>query len=213
MNKNLLEIIKKATEETTGCDILKVTRRADHVQARNIFYKIARDNSYTLQAIGDFMNKDHASVMHGLKKFQFDSDTDKAFRGSYELVAGLVGQIIPIEEVKPSKALIEAYEAQNRILLSRVLELQLELGRKPVIEMPSDIETSLEGIPHHRIQSFKDNQLASFIRVEHAKIAQRKAQDAQDEIDLATAAAFRDEFNTKKRTYVMKSHTFDYDIA
>jgi hypothetical protein len=210
---NLLDMIKKATEDVTGCDIFKTTRRVNHVQARNIFYKIARDNNYTFQAIGDFMGKDHASVIHGIKKFKFDADTDKSFIATYELVAGLISQIVPNNEVKPSKGIIEAYEAQNRVLLSKVLQLQTEINERPTIQKPSDIQVSLEGIPQHRIESFKENQLASFIKVERARIKQRESRDLQDKIDVSRREEFSQAFSTRNIKPIMKSHTFDYRIA
>jgi len=55
----------------TGLDIRKNTRQIEYVMARNIYYKIAKDDLRlgTLSAVGKPLKKDHTTVLHGLKNF------------------------------------------------------------------------------------------------------------------------------------------------
>ena len=56
-NTKMLEVIRKAVETVTNCDVVERTRQREYVQARMIFYKFARDNKQTLQAIGKFLRE------------------------------------------------------------------------------------------------------------------------------------------------------------
>ena len=82
-NTKMLEVIRKAVETITSCDVVERTRQREYVQARSIFYRFARDNKQTLQAIGQFLKRDHATVMHSLKKFEQDVEYDSVFRANY----------------------------------------------------------------------------------------------------------------------------------
>lgn len=65
-----LDDIKYLVEREIGVDLSIQSRRRHLVYARFIFFKLARDNTrYSLSDIGRLINKDHASVLHGIKQF------------------------------------------------------------------------------------------------------------------------------------------------
>lgn len=65
-----LDDIKHLVERETGVDLSLRSRIRHLVYARFLFFKLARDHtSHTFKDIGRFINKDHASVLHGIKQF------------------------------------------------------------------------------------------------------------------------------------------------
>ena len=65
-----LDDIKHLVERETGIDLSLRSRRRHLVYARFLFFKLARNHtSHTFKDIGRFINKDHASVLHGVKQF------------------------------------------------------------------------------------------------------------------------------------------------
>jgi len=64
----MIEKFKKIIEFETGVNVEIVSRKRNFVEARAIYYKLLRDiSNMTLQAIGDTVNKDHATILHSLK--------------------------------------------------------------------------------------------------------------------------------------------------
>lgn len=73
MNHPQLETVFKACQAVLGIKWKKKDRRIDYVYKRAIFYRVARDlTGASLSQIGDLVDRDHATVMHGLKRFKTD---------------------------------------------------------------------------------------------------------------------------------------------
>jgi hypothetical protein len=63
--------IKVQVSKELGLSLNRNTRRREYVYARAIYFKLCREFSHaTLTSIGKSVNRDHASVLHGL--FVFD---------------------------------------------------------------------------------------------------------------------------------------------
>lgn len=84
MNKKFKTLIKikKLVEADLGLDdISKKTRQRDYVFARFLYYKVARDVSKSsLSSIGQVVNRDHATALYGISKFDDLVDYNKDFR-------------------------------------------------------------------------------------------------------------------------------------
>lgn len=84
MNKKFKTLIKikKLVEADLGLDdISKKTRQRDYVFARFLYYKVARDISKSsLSSIGQVVNRDHATALYGISKFDDLVDYNKDFR-------------------------------------------------------------------------------------------------------------------------------------
>ena len=66
-----LEIIKRIVENKFQVNIDMVTRVRSHVYARYIFYRLCKDFTFcSLNQIAEVVNKNHATVMHGLQQFE-----------------------------------------------------------------------------------------------------------------------------------------------
>lgn len=184
-NTKMLEVIRKAVETVTNCDVVERTRQREYVQARSIFYRFARDNKQTLQAIGKFLERDHATVMHSLKKFEQDVEYDSAFRANYNAVKDILGNLDVKGCEDATETLLEAYEMRNTYLIEQNTELRAKLSR---LTSDDTINELLEGIPEDKIQYFISNQLRSFVNIEKAIL---KRDEAQREVDIKAKKEFK----------------------
>jgi len=176
-NTKMLEVIRKAVETITNCDVVERTRQREYVQARSIFYRFARDNKQTLQAIGHFLKRDHATVMHSLKKFEQDVEYDSVFRANYNAVKDILGNLDVKGCEDATETLLEAYEMRNTYLIEQNTELRAKLSR---LTSDDTINELLTGLPESRIQYFIDNQLKSFVNIEKAILKRDEAQREGD---------------------------------
>lgn len=63
-----LQDIKNFIDTEFDIDISKNTRKREYVEARCLYYKLAKEyTKLTLERIGAVLNRDHATVLHGLK--------------------------------------------------------------------------------------------------------------------------------------------------
>ena len=184
-NTKMLRLIATAVETITNCDVLERTRQREYVQARSIFYRFARDNKQTLQAIGKFLERDHATVMHSLKKFEQDVEYDSVFRANYNAVKDILGNLDVKGCEDATETLLEAYEMRNTYLIEQNAELRAKLSR---LTSDDTINELLTGLPEGRIQYFIDNQLKSFVNIEKAIL---KRDEAQREADLKAKREFK----------------------
>ena len=184
-NTKMLEVIRKAVETITSCDVVERTRQREYVQARSIFYRFARDNKQTLQAIGNFLKRDHATVMHSLKKFEQDVEYDSVFRANYNAVKDILGNLDVKGCEDATETLLEAYEMRNTYLIEQNTELRAKLSR---LTSDDTINELLTGLPESRIQYFISNQLKSFVNIEKAIL---KRDEAQREADLKAKREFK----------------------
>lgn len=77
------EKVRKAIQKVTRVDIQEKTRRYEIIESRMIYYKILRDKGFTLQEIGDSLEKNHATVLHSLKVFDDIVGIDKDLKRKY----------------------------------------------------------------------------------------------------------------------------------
>ena len=83
--KNSEKLIIEAVESATGVlDIMKKTRKREHVDARRIAYMIFRETQfYTFEKIGELFNRNHATVLFGIRSGQSLIDFDPKFKENY----------------------------------------------------------------------------------------------------------------------------------
>lgn len=78
------EQIKKLVIENTGIDIDNPVRKRAFVEARAIYYKLLREyTSLSLSEIGNYVKKDHATVIHGIKNLNDWCDVDIGLKNKY----------------------------------------------------------------------------------------------------------------------------------
>jgi len=84
--RELFEYVIDAVEYSSGLkNIKEKTRRREFVDARRIAYHILRSiHGLSFQAIATEFDKNHASVIHGIKDVDFLIKTDSFFEDTYK---------------------------------------------------------------------------------------------------------------------------------
>jgi hypothetical protein len=91
---NDIEIICDAVAVVTKSNPMSRDRVRENVDARRIVYKICRDVlNLTYIRIAKYFDKNHASVLHGLKHFDALFETDKDFRKNYNAVMKVISSL------------------------------------------------------------------------------------------------------------------------
>lgn len=84
--------ILNTIQKVTGVDITTKTRKYEFIEARMIYYKLLRDRGYSLQEIGDTLDKNHATVLHAINVFEdiieYDKDLVEKYSAAIQLLAG-----------------------------------------------------------------------------------------------------------------------------
>ena len=79
-----LDFIIDTLQKKTGLNLRRNTRKREYFLARAIYYKLAKEYTIcSLDKIGAELGKDHATVLHGIKKF--DLEMKKYYPELYEL--------------------------------------------------------------------------------------------------------------------------------
>ena len=120
---NKLREIKTLIENEVGYPLDKNSRKREVVMARALYYKIARDlysgsNKLTLRKIGEELGKDHATVLHGLRKVSPFVLKDTYFNNVYKSVLHVID--------KSKYENFSESEAENERLKSENISLRIE---------------------------------------------------------------------------------------
>ena len=84
---NKAELLKYVIREHLKKEVNEVGRDRLLIEARFIYFYILRqDEQMVYQKIGDTVNMNHASVLHGCQKVKFWLETDHQFRDKYLMV-------------------------------------------------------------------------------------------------------------------------------
>ena len=90
----MIEKFKKIIELETGVNVEIVSRKRNFVEARAMYYKLLRDvSNMTLQAIGDTVNKDHATILHSLKSVDDWMRYDRKLADRYKNILYAIDKI------------------------------------------------------------------------------------------------------------------------
>tara|TARA_R110000744_G_C19157441_1_gene540099 strand:- start:124 stop:750 length:627 start_codon:yes stop_codon:yes gene_type:complete len=208
----MLDIIKKAVETSTGLDLMKITRQTEYVKARNLFYHFARSQGQTFYSIGQYLNKDHATIMHGIKKFKIEIEWDTDLQRRVEEIHGLIGGLDLKDCKDASETILDAYEMHNKVLYHENIDLKNRIAHLEADRVLT-IEDMLEGISKDRIDSFIENQLSTFIKVERSMMAQDKAKLDRDALDKQVRIEFDELTYIKPKRSAKRAIKYLYPIA
>lgn len=162
---NELYLIYSACKTVWGVDPKKTERTRPYPYARACFYKIAKqETDNTLNFIGSFLNKDHATVIHGIKKFEeyeLVPDFIEQYAKCLELFIDLKEEISLksantegalqeitqkiIHEHKGYERKIKDLQTENRNLTFSVMKLKTKNPEwlEPLINLPEDLKDEL----------------------------------------------------------------------
>lgn len=139
----------KAIKEVTGVDLKTKTRKYRFIEARMLYYKILRDNGFTLSEIGNTLNKNHATVLHSLNTFDTIISIDKDLKDKYKMVKRL------IEPEKINKVVLEEEVKTLREELRRYTQFQCLNKLMLLLEYDNEFETRVENFIHRARYEFK----------------------------------------------------------
>ena len=87
MDSIKVRTIKYIVGKKLNLDLNRRSRKFEYVKARMMCYKILREQcNFSLQDIGRYFKKNHATVLHSLKEFDAVCIYDKKFKEDYESV-------------------------------------------------------------------------------------------------------------------------------
>lgn len=81
--KTELDAIKIIVEGELDINIFGDSRKRNLVDARIIYAKIARENNHSYKSIGKHIGKDHATIIHYMKNFDWLFSSNTEFRETY----------------------------------------------------------------------------------------------------------------------------------
>ena len=109
MNK---ETIKEIVENYFELSISRNTRKRQYVEARAIYFKLCREfTQLSLEQIGESVNRDHASVLHGVKSINTWVQVDKRMKNSMHILRNKIinYQIEKDETVELNESIVLKY--------------------------------------------------------------------------------------------------------
>jgi hypothetical protein len=122
-----IAVVRSIVEEVFSVDISIRRRKSDYVEARRIFYKILRDEGYSLKQIGlnSPMPVDHTTVIHHLTELESMIGLYSAPRRNYDRCLQMFcetrGRDISMSSVDLRKSV--------SLLTARALRLEEELDK------------------------------------------------------------------------------------
>lgn len=144
-------------------DYLKLfesSRKREIVEARQAVFYIAykTNQQLTLEAIGEYFNKNHATVIHGIKSAENLMGTNKEF------ALKLNSAMLRYKSIGLSKVTYIAHPLSNDVkgniekILAIVKEINLkELNTIPFVPYLADILALDDSIPEHRLRGISNN--------------------------------------------------------
>ena len=168
-----INVIKDIVEDFTGLDIAAKTRKRDFTDARQIYCKIARDENPTIVTttkIGEIINRDHATVIHSVKKAAIIIEQDPSLMNLYMKIMTVINRIKDKKIDSTAEVVDDIEHVYNDKLASlkndykkKVEELRIKNKRLlPIIEL-------LEELPTDQINSFQETRLKPFIKMFKAR--------------------------------------------
>ena len=138
--KQVLDQYVQTILEVDGIDVREKGRKRPKVDLVKIFCKHAKHNlKLSLTRIGEYLNRDHATVLHACNKYDELYFSDKDFREKAEFYITRFSSIDGLDRLEPNKdALFEIIPLMSEATRGKILKwvMQTEL----VIKYPEAIE-------------------------------------------------------------------------
>jgi hypothetical protein len=110
------DLLRSTIQVVVGCDIKNRTKKTEFVYGRMVFYVLMRNQGCTLQTIGDYVGKDHATVLVAINQFYNLITQDKYLRDVYfECSRSFKERVEPIRVVGKMPSNSYAEELQSRL--------------------------------------------------------------------------------------------------
>ncbi len=155
--------ITKIVAEILGLEYLQLfqkTRKREIVEARQIamFVASTQIKTLSLSKIGEYYNKDHATVIHALKTVNNLCETDHLFKGKVDQA------IVKYNLIEANRIVYIAHPISNDIqgniekILAIVKQINLEEKNvSPFVPYLADVLALDDTIPEHRKKGISNN--------------------------------------------------------
>lgn len=133
-----IDLLINIMKSETGLDLKRKTRKREYVDARAIaFYIIKTELELSLEAIGRCFDKNHATVLHGLRVFYNLIETDKSFKNKFNKIFFTFkkqtgADVIVQDNTDEIKKLKSLYNQRIKVLLLENNKLKLQVESKDV---------------------------------------------------------------------------------
>ncbi len=140
----MIEKFKKIIELETGINVEIVSRKRNFVEARAIYYKLLRDvSNMTFQAIGDTVNKDHATIIHSLNSIDDWMKYDRKLTDRYKNILYAIDKIDETD--------FNSLRYENIMLNLKIDELTKKLSGNRLYELMDKIPFDKEEAVYDRL--------------------------------------------------------------
>lgn len=130
---NEFQDVKAIVEMIMGTEVFVNNRKRSVVEARMIIASMLRDMGYSLKTIGNFLKKDHATIVHYNKALMSLLDIDKALMMKYlKCKEMIITKEQPVNLVKEPDYKEEYYKLLVRI---EILEKEKEILKNDMAEI------------------------------------------------------------------------------
>jgi hypothetical protein len=126
-NRGEIEKLKDIIGVVFGVDVDSSSRTMPHPYARAAFSKILRTRGYTLAYIGGMIGKSHATIIHYIKRWEEEVETNAQLRIKYQEIQDKL-----IENVDPIHTL-SAFELKKQVMSLRKENKKLYLEKSQML--------------------------------------------------------------------------------
>ena len=177
-----LDFIIDTLQNKTGLDIRKRTQVREYFLTRAIYYKLAKEYTFhSLSKIGAEVGKDHATVLHGIKKFDLEMkkyypelyDLYENFRLRYPVELFNNDDDIPApEEISSIVKRINDMDNQLKVKDAEIVRLNLEIDlmKHNGEDKRSDIVKLVSEIPEDQLPLFMER-VTAMVKMMNTTIA------------------------------------------
>jgi len=128
MTEQQIKDLKRIIEDVCKVDFKLRSRKRKYINARAIAYKILRKKEYqSLHTIARYFNKNHSTVLYGLKNFKYMVLDDAQMKRNYQEVervwTSLSDEYKDLTPIKIKKHL-KNLEEQNKMLNLSLIDVQ-----------------------------------------------------------------------------------------
>jgi hypothetical protein len=162
-----LERLKEIVDNEVGFDISVKRRIRDLVYYRYIFFKIAREQlkGLTTTAIGKSLNRDHATVLHGLKKIEHELDYNKEINNLYHKISDIVSNELEVDIINDCSEndiiqIKKHYEDRILSLRTRIQELERLSNKKQ-----NSLLTDIKKLTDADVLEFRETRLKPYLKM------------------------------------------------
>lgn len=133
-----MDLLLNIMRVETGLDLKRKTRKREYVDARAIaFYIIKTELNLSLDAIGKFFEKNHATVLHGLRVFYNLIETDKSFKNKFNKIFFTFkkqtgADVIVEDNTDEIKKLKNLYDERIKLLILENNKLKVQVESKDI---------------------------------------------------------------------------------